>query len=55
MVLSASRNHFYDWIPAFAGMTAYWIIWVETVSRCATGGTQGLRRNAMAVAATGRT
>lgn len=29
MVLSISRNHFYDWIPSFAGMTAYWIIWVQ--------------------------
>ena len=29
MVLPASRTHFYDWIPAFAGMTAYWIIWVK--------------------------
>ncbi len=28
-VLSASRGISPHWIPAFAGMTGYWIIWVE--------------------------
>ena len=28
IALPAAQSNFYDWIPAFAGMTAYWIIWV---------------------------
>jgi hypothetical protein len=30
LALSASQC-FLGWIPAFAGMTAYWIIWVKAL------------------------
>jgi hypothetical protein len=28
LVLSAAQGDFHGWIPAFAGMTVEWIIWV---------------------------